>query len=38
MATMVAEPHTYFAPTCTGASGHHGVSNFYTHHFIGSNK
>jgi carboxymethylenebutenolidase len=38
MATMGAEPHTYFAPTCAGGLGHHGVSNFYTHHFIGSNK
>jgi carboxymethylenebutenolidase len=38
MATMVAEPHTYFAPTGAGGVGHDGVSSFYTHHFIGSDK
>jgi carboxymethylenebutenolidase len=38
MATMTAEPHTYFAPTGAGGVGHRGVSSFYQDHFIGTGK
>jgi carboxymethylenebutenolidase len=38
MATMTAEPHTYFAPTGAGGVGHRGVSSFYADHFIGNDK
>ncbi|MGH3924935.1 MAG: hypothetical protein ACRDTT_19085, partial [Pseudonocardiaceae bacterium] len=38
MATMVDEPHTYFAPTRAGGVGHAGVSSFYRDHFIGKSK
>jgi carboxymethylenebutenolidase len=38
MATMVAEPHTYFAPTLGGGVGHDGVASFYADHFIGADK
>lgn len=35
MATMVDEPHTYFAPTGAGGVGHTAASRFYSDHFIG---
>ena len=38
MATMVDEPHTYFAPTGAGGVGYTGVSGFYRKHFIGKDK
>jgi carboxymethylenebutenolidase len=38
MATMVAEPHTYFAPTGAGGAGYRGVLSFCADHFIGNDK
>ncbi|MDQ3761335.1 MAG: nuclear transport factor 2 family protein [Actinomycetota bacterium] len=38
MATMVQEPHTYFAPTGAGGVGRAAVASFYRNHFIGKDK